>query len=80
MNFVRCLFGNYANGRGAEIGKRGAGRRSRNPARGNFLLQFRHDQIRVLEDTFQIRRLETGTVADKLYAKAVTKSVDQLCS
>ena len=30
--------------------------------------------------TFQIRRLETGTVADKLYAKAVTKSVDQICS
>ena len=61
-------------------GKGGAGKRSRNPASSNFLLQFIHDQLRVLEGTFQIRRLETGTVADKLYAKAVTKSVDQICS
>ena len=31
-----------------------------------------------MEGTFQIRRLETGTVADKLYAKAIAKSVDQI--
>ena len=60
--------------------KRGTGKRSRNPAGCNFFFQFRRDQIRVLEGAFQIRRLETDTVAYKLYAKAVTESVDQICS